>query len=259
MDPQMLGGDVPPSVRAFRQFMAQIAEQVCQEFEREVRQMSEDIVKYRGELARCADLLAFQLGKEKQYHGMLENICSNTSVLVGRSSEVGQKHSGNEDTKRAMQQMLEDMFNGSIGAHGGFHGDIDEHRQLAESHLMTSSELQNQSAAVQKELDNILETLKMPPVSYAAPPAVVGPSMMGGQQYGGVAMSQQQVRTTPRSPGGGGAGLLNTPMTQGQQRPGMQSPTSPGMLSPNSRGGMPMQNGAQNYGGQYRPGGNQWA
>lgn len=39
---------------------------------------------YRGELAKCADLLAFQLGKEKQYHNMLENIAGNTSTLIGR-------------------------------------------------------------------------------------------------------------------------------------------------------------------------------
>jgi len=241
----MMGGDVAPKVSAFRQFMANVSEQVCQEFEREVSQLSEDIVKYRGELARCADLLAFQLGKEKQYHNMLENICQNTSVLVGRSGEVGQKHSGNEDAKRQMQQMLEDMFNGSAGHHAGFHEEIDGHRQMSEQHLMTSRELQDQSSAVQKELDNILETLKMPPVSYTAAPMIVGPSMMGGQQQQqyGAPMSAAQLRTnSPRSPG---AGMLNTPLIQ-QRQPGYQSPTR-GVMSPN---------GTQNY-GQYRQGGMQ--
>ena len=69
----------------------QIVEQLCGEYEREVLQMTQagmcsfrhahglgnagpgmvftqcmpqDIVRYRGELARCADLLAYQLGKE---------------------------------------------------------------------------------------------------------------------------------------------------------------------------------------------------
>jgi len=245
IDSAMMGGDVAPKVNAFRNFMLNVTEQVCQEFEREVRQMSEDIVKYRGELARCADLLAFQLGKEKQYHGMLENICNNTSVLVGKSSEVGQRHSGNEDAKRQMQQMLEDMFNGSAGIHGGFHDEIDGHRQLSEQHLMTSRELQNQSEAVQKELDNILETLKMPPVSYNTPPLVMGPSMMGGQQQQQpyrAPMSAAQIQSnSPRSPGGG---MLNTPLTQRQN----------GQMSPTARGGM-SPNGTQ-YGGQYRQGGN---
>ncbi|CAK9114491.1 unnamed protein product [Durusdinium trenchii] len=49
----------------------QVVDQLCTEFEREVSQMTQDIVRYRGELARCADLLAYQLGKEKQYHNML--------------------------------------------------------------------------------------------------------------------------------------------------------------------------------------------
>lgn len=251
---EMMGGDVAPRVNAFRQFMANIAEQVCQEFEREVRQMSEDIVKYRGELARCADLLAYQLGKEKQYHGMLENICNNTSTLVGKSSEVGQKHSGNEDAKRQLQQMLEDMFNSPGAAHGLLHNEMDEHRQLSEQHLMTSGELQNQSAAVQKELDNILEALKMPPVSYTAPPVVVGPSQYQQQSQYRAPMTGMQ--TTPRSPGGS---MLSTPMTQQQQqqRSGMQSPTSPTSAYSPSRGGMPMQpqNGMQQNYAQYRPGG----
>ncbi|CAJ1449055.1 unnamed protein product [Effrenium voratum] len=55
---------VVPRVNAFRGFMSQVCEQVCMEFEREVTQMSEDILMYRGELAKCADLLAYQLGKE---------------------------------------------------------------------------------------------------------------------------------------------------------------------------------------------------
>jgi hypothetical protein len=221
----MMGGDVAPKVSAFRAFMMNITEQLCQEFEREVSQMSEDIVKYRGELARCADLLAFQLGKEKQYHEMLENVCSNTQVLVGRSGEVGQKHSGNEDQKRAMMQMIDDMFDGSSGMHGGIHSHIDEHRYLAEQHLMSSSELQNQSKAVQQELDNILEALKMPPVSYNVPPVVMGPSMMGGQQQYGGAPKYGAARSPPGTPSTG-IGMLNSPLTQGK-RSGPPSPTSP--------------------------------
>lgn len=35
--------------------------------------------------------------------------------------------------------------------------------QIAETHLQTSAELQNQSIAIQKELDNILQALQIPP------------------------------------------------------------------------------------------------
>ena len=35
--------------------------------------------------------------------------------------------------------------------------------QIAETHLQTSAELQNQSAAISKELENILQALQVPP------------------------------------------------------------------------------------------------
>lgn len=70
----------------------QVVEQLCGEFEREVGQMTQDIVRYRGELARCADLLAFQLGKEKQYHNML---ASRRQCLWGAGPRLGE-HRGEQ-------------------------------------------------------------------------------------------------------------------------------------------------------------------
>ncbi|CAE6948297.1 unnamed protein product [Symbiodinium sp. CCMP2592] len=173
--------DHAPKVNAFRSYCMQVVEQLCGEFEREVLQMTQDIVRYRGELARCADLLAFQLGKEKQYHSMLENIAGNTSNLCGKAAEVGQKHSANDGVKIQMHQLLEQMFEGGKGAIAEGFGNLDEHRQMAETHLQTSAELQNQSVAIQKELDNILQALQVPPVSYSNAPIIMGPSMMQPQ------------------------------------------------------------------------------
>jgi len=220
-------------VQAFRSFimqmmtqvMTQVTESLCVEFEREVRQLSEDVVKYRGELARCADLLAFQLGQEKQYHNMLSNIAGNTSVLVGKASEVGQKHGAQDQVKQQMHDLLEQMFHGGKGALAESFGTIEEHRQMTETHLMTSSQLQNQSEAVRKELDNILATLQMPPVTVReAPPVVVpGPGQTppatppgrGMQQFRGPMMN-------------GGPPMLQIPIGSSMQIP----PLSPG------RGGM---------------------
>jgi len=194
--------------------------------------MSQDILRYRGELARCADLLAFQLGKEKTYHNMLENIAGNTSALVGKAGEVGQKHGANDDMKRQMHDMLEHMFNSGKGGLSETYSNLDEHRQMAETHLMTSAELQNQSAAVQKELDNILETLKMAPVSYQQAPVIMGPSqMLGGMQQ------PQQFRPPQagvgQMPGNSfGNGMMNTPagsqnMLGGASPRNMSQPGSP--------------------------------
>ena len=40
---------------------------------------------------------------------------------------------------------------------------------MAETHLQNSAELQNQSVAIQKELDNILQALQVPPAACRQP------------------------------------------------------------------------------------------
>ncbi|CAE7353632.1 tvaII [Symbiodinium natans] len=167
---------VAPRVNAFRNFMAQVCEQVCIEFEREVTQMSEDILMYRGELARCADLLAFQLGKEKQYHNMLENIADNTTTLIGKSAELGQKHDAHEPLREQMNQIMDIIMNTHKDVHAGHGVAHNDHRQLVESHLLTSAQLQNQAEAVQAELDNIMKVLNVPVVAYTKAPALPSPA-----------------------------------------------------------------------------------
>jgi len=221
-----------PKVVAFRSYCMQLVDQLCVEFEREVNQMSKDILLYRGELARCADLLAFQLGKEKEYHNMLENIAGNTSMLVGKAAEVGQKHGAHDATKQQMHQMLEDMFAGGKGALADNFGGLDEHRQLAEKHLMNSAELQNQSQAVAKELDNIMRTLNEAPVSYREAPVMMGPSQMQGpprQNFGNGPPPMFQPNM-PNGPGMNGNQRFNLP---GAMSPG----NSPSGYSPPGRGG----------------------
>eukprot|EP00913_Durusdinium_trenchii_P022125 g20789.t1 len=89
---------VAPRVNAFRNFLAQVCDQLCAEFEREVMQMSEDIVMYRGELAKCADLLAYQLGKDR------------LAFLPRKSAELGGKHMATEPLREQMQQIMDQLF-----------------------------------------------------------------------------------------------------------------------------------------------------
>eukprot|EP00434_Breviolum_minutum_P010293 symbB.v1.2.009084.t1/scaffold567.1/size186458/6 len=174
---------VAPRVDAFRNFIGQVCEQIsaslCAEFEREVIQMSEDVIMYRGELAKCADLLAFQLGKEKQYHNMLENIAGNTSSLIGKSQEMGQKHMATEPLRDQMQAIMDQLFDTHKEAHMGHSSIHDDHRNMVESHLMTSAQLQNQSEAVQAELDSIMRVLSVPVVSYNKAVNIPRPSAPG--------------------------------------------------------------------------------
>lgn len=241
---QMQMPDHLPKVNAFRNYCMQVVDQLCNEFEREVSQMTQDIVRYRGELARCADLLAFQLGKEKQYHNMLENIAGNSSTLVGKAAEVGQKHSANEGVKMQMHQMLEQMFEGGKGVYAEGFGTLDEHRQIAETHLQTSAELQNQSAAISKELENILQALQVPPVSYSSAPMIVGPGPPAAVQVASFRAPQalygRPNQSLPAPPGAAGMIQTGVPaMVSPKAFAGPRSlPASPVFSPPGGTGGI---------------------
>eukprot|EP00438_Fugacium_kawagutii_P008122 Skav222143 [mRNA] locus=scaffold1181:1131433:1142619:- [translate_table: standard] len=161
----------------------------------------QDILLYRGELARCADLLAFQLGKEmlgwwKDYHNMLENIAGNSSMLVGKAAEAG------PDSGKGA---LADSFGG-----------LDEHRQLAEKHLMSSAELQNQSQAVAKD----------GPSQMQGPPRQQNFGNGPPPMYGGPNGPNQQQR-------------FNLPgtMSPGSSPSGYSPPGPPMAMTPNGGGG----------------------
>mmetsp|Transcript_119887 Transcript_119887/g.168772 ORF Transcript_119887/g.168772 Transcript_119887/m.168772 type:complete len:266 (+) Transcript_119887:46-843(+) len=217
---------VAPRANAFRKFMADVCETVCLEFEREVREMSEDILMYRGELARCADLLAFQLGKEKQYHNMLENIAENTSVLIGKSSELGQKHDAHEPLREQMNQIMDVIMNTHKDVNAGHGAAHHDHRQMVESHLMTSAQLQNQAAAVQAELDNIMKVLNVPVVGYTKAPVVPSPAAPV-KSNGPFAPYTPPRANNPQSPGMsvGSPGSTGSPGGTAGKKPLGASPT----------------------------------
>ena len=50
----------------------QVVEQMCVEFEREMASMWKDVLMYRDELDRVAQLLGVQLEREKKLHGLLQ-------------------------------------------------------------------------------------------------------------------------------------------------------------------------------------------
>jgi len=194
-------------------------------------------------------------------------MCRSTSVPVGANGKQypnrpeSQKHSGNEDTKQQMRQMLQDRFDGINGVHNDFHSDIDAHSKMMKDYLERSREMQKTNDAAQETLDRIREILKQPPASYTAPAPPIAtlmglqqydgassPRYGGAPQYGGASSPRyggaqisprwQQVQSAMWSPGS--TGIRNTPVRQGPWPwPDTRSPTSP-VFSPNSCG-------AQNY------------
>mmetsp|Transcript_41375 Transcript_41375/g.74906 ORF Transcript_41375/g.74906 Transcript_41375/m.74906 type:complete len:216 (+) Transcript_41375:43-690(+) len=72
-------------IQAFRDFATQlcmqVVEQLCQEYEREVHVMYGDILQYRSELGRVADLLSGQIQREKQLHEMMETVLGHHEAI----------------------------------------------------------------------------------------------------------------------------------------------------------------------------------
>ncbi|CAK9106224.1 unnamed protein product [Durusdinium trenchii] len=157
----------------FRQFCSEVvsnvSESLCVHYEREIAQLTSDLVFCRSQLSRCADLLAQQLDKEKTYRDIIQKL-SESSLKVVQSKPPGL----DESVKQQLHEMLEAMhLQSSSLIEDGF-GQLHEHKRLAETHLMTSAELQNQGEAIRKELDAILELLKEPPVRVAKAPMLGG-------------------------------------------------------------------------------------
>eukprot|EP00931_Biecheleriopsis_adriatica_P058541 TRINITY_DN34887_c0_g1_i1.p1 TRINITY_DN34887_c0_g1~~TRINITY_DN34887_c0_g1_i1.p1 ORF type:complete len:371 (+),score=50.70 TRINITY_DN34887_c0_g1_i1:56-1114(+) len=228
---------VPVKVNAFRQFasglMAQVTEQLCVEFEREVSVITEELVGYRTELARCGELLAHQLGREKQLHGMLESIAGTTGHLAASAGDFTQKHGANEGVKQQMHELVEQMFGHSSTLLSSTVNGVNETHSVANTHLSQAKELQNQSLDAENELNRIMGLLSLPPVP-AAPvaPAVATPRSLRAQQASATVSSQVSTSlSAERRP---------------SQVTGMTSPSHPSLLSGSSP--LPQYNGMPSEG-----------
>eukprot|EP00435_Cladocopium_sp_Y103_P010818 s2615_g2.t2 len=198
-------------VDEFRQYCSEVisgvSENLCTHYEREIQQLTTDLVNCRSQLSRCAELLAQQLDKEKTYRDIIQKLAE-SSLRVLQTTPP----SLDESMKKQLHDMLEAMHvqNSSLFEDG--FGQLHEHKRLAETHLMTSAELQNQGEAIKKELDSIMELLKEPPVRVAkfqlAQPQ--GLSNQAVQSATKVPQRSEQQRSEAR-PATGGSGCPTGP------------------------------------------------
>ncbi|CAE7602415.1 Cep164 [Symbiodinium natans] len=148
----------------FREFCTKIisnaSENLCNHYEREIQQLTTDLVTCRTQLGRCAELLGQQLAKEQTYRDIIERLSESSMRVLQNFNSPGV----DDAMKQQLHQMLEAMHQQSSSYWQDGFGHLHAHKELAETHLMTSAELQNQAEAVQKELDNIMRVLKEPPV-----------------------------------------------------------------------------------------------
>eukprot|EP00929_Paragymnodinium_shiwhaense_P070888 TRINITY_DN3599_c0_g2_i1.p1 TRINITY_DN3599_c0_g2~~TRINITY_DN3599_c0_g2_i1.p1 ORF type:complete len:259 (+),score=57.58 TRINITY_DN3599_c0_g2_i1:61-837(+) len=156
-------------VEAFRGFVstlfAQVTEQMCNEFEREVAMLTDDVSLYRTELARCGELLAHQLGREKQLHGILEAIAGNSGTLVANAQDVGKNHEQLHGTKEHMHDMVETLFGHSAMVVNSLGQGVSEAHVQTHNHLAQAKELQNQALTAENELNRIMSILTQPTVA----------------------------------------------------------------------------------------------
>lgn len=204
-------GQKREDVDAFRQYCSEVisgvSENLCTHYEREIQQLTTDLVNCRSQLSRCAGLLSQQLDKEKTYRDIIQKLAE-SSLRVLQTTPP----SLDEAMKQQLHDMLEAMHvqNSSLFEDG--FGQLHEHKRLAETHLMTSAELQNQGEAIKKELDSIMDLLKEPPVRVAkfqlAQPQGLG---NGSAVQSATKVPQRSEQRSEARPATGGSGCPQGP------------------------------------------------
>jgi len=165
---------VQQKIQAFRDFASQLAsqvvEQLCVEYEREMSQMWNDLLMYRNELDRVAQLLGSQLEREKKLHGVIEQ-------MVGHSAGVHEqaKYMASQQPQNSGQlhQWLEQFM--------GQHADIlnqtvtgvGQANQVLMGHAANANQMKQEAITAENEFMRIVNLLRQPLVSNAMPAPTV--------------------------------------------------------------------------------------
>mmetsp|Transcript_136796 Transcript_136796/g.236926 ORF Transcript_136796/g.236926 Transcript_136796/m.236926 type:complete len:253 (-) Transcript_136796:146-904(-) len=164
---------VQQKVIAFREFAAQLAAQVVEqmstEFEREVSVLYNDVLMYRGELTRVAELLGHQLGRERQLHQMMEkmhehstNIASSTQYLTAQSTSAQQLH----DVLDQVLGQHKGQIAGTLSGVNQLHSSVE--RQLSQAKQMSDSLI-----TAENEFSRITQLLQTPTITAVTPAPTV--------------------------------------------------------------------------------------
>eukprot|EP00928_Gymnodinium_smaydae_P070452 TRINITY_DN54282_c0_g1_i1.p1 TRINITY_DN54282_c0_g1~~TRINITY_DN54282_c0_g1_i1.p1 ORF type:complete len:277 (-),score=48.90 TRINITY_DN54282_c0_g1_i1:149-979(-) len=231
-------------VQAFRQFAqqlaAQVADQLCMEFEREVSVLTTDVMTYRNELARVAELLANQLGRERQLHSLLESLAGHHLSIANNANLAMQQQ---QPDRRQLHDMVEQMFGMHADVMNATSQGVNQALEVSQSHAMQAKQMQDTLISAEGELNRIMQLLSAPPVNAVTPlptsaqvPQLQGaqaqaPLLQGPPPPQGAALQLPGAATPPVSPYrpiaggplGAGGGSPNGAMTPG----GLRIPGSP--------------------------------
>lgn len=202
-------------VGVFRQFAnqlaSQIVEQMCQEYEREVSQLYNDVTMYRNELSRCAELLGHQLHREKQLHGLLGGMFDNHGNMAGVM------HSAASMKGEEMNQKLHELVDNLTNQHGSVLSStidgVNQAHSVVQQHHQSAKQLQEQTITAEHEFNRICQLLQRPVIEERAPAATMAylppsPKNLGPPRPGNMMGN----RTPPGTPRGQYANYGSQPM-----------------------------------------------
>lgn len=168
---------------AFRDFASslagQLVEQVCQEFEREVSVMYNDLVIYRGELERLAELLGAQLNREKDLHMRLGQMGELHSASVAQIEQLARQQ---PDTGM-LHDLVEQMHSGHLSVTSAHLNGANQSQMAASNHVQQAQELQKPLYSAETEYNRIVQLLSQPLIPGASPAptgAAAGVQISGG-------------------------------------------------------------------------------
>jgi len=230
-------------IGAFRDFASslagQLVEQCCQEFEREVSCMYNDLVIYRAELERLAELLGQQVGREKDLHMRLSQMGELHSSSVQQIESLARQ----TPDARTLHDLVEQMHSGHLSVTSAHLNGASQSQQAAANHVQQAQQLQQPLITAENEYNRIVQLLSQPlipgvnPTSPTIAPAQISGGNLNprlrssatGQQ---VQLGQPMVQTTPLSPGVTGVPVRGplgaAPMVVVQGPPMVVSTATPG-------------------------------
>lgn len=218
---------VQQKINAFRDFASQLAaqvtEQLCTEFEREMGAMWNDVLMYRNELDRVAQLLGTQLEREKKLHGVIEQMVGHSANVHQHAQMLAQQKPGSNELHGWLEQVLgqhADLLNQTVAGVG-------QTSQILQNHAMNAQQMKQETISTENEFMRIIELLRQPPISGAAPAPTVAVVPQGAS-----------VRYSPGNQGSppppGASGFSTPPPSQGQLGAGGMPPMMAGGIRQNA-------------------------
>lgn len=207
-----------PRVQAFRDFAgqlaAQVTEQLCVEFEREISVIWNDVLMYRNELDRVAKLLGTQLEREKKLHGVIEEMIGHSTNVNNQAQFLAQQQPGSGHLHQVLEQVLgqhAELMNQTVAG-------VDQTTQVLSAHASNAHYMKQEAITAENEFVRIVNLLEQPLIPSTVPAPTKAAVPMNPL---GTASAPGSVKYAP------GPAAFSTPPPNGNLTPGLPMPMMP--------------------------------